>query len=121
MIGIITIVKVNNYGAELQAFALQKKLELLGYRSEIIDYLYYKNWNFNDTAMSKPFISMGIKAKAVYWAKYRLVNFLLAKVFPVFNKSVRLRLLRFDSFHRRNTKFSRQYRSMPDLYNAKLD
>lgn len=121
MIGIITIVKVNNYGAELQAFALQKKLELLGYRSEIIDYLYYKNWNFNDTAMSKPFISMGIKAKAVYWAKYRLVNFLLAKVFPVFNKSVRLRLLRFDGFHRRNTKFSRQYRSMPDLYNAKLD
>lgn len=121
MIGIITIVKVNNYGAELQAFALQKKLELLGYRSEIIDYIYYKNWNFNDTAMSKPFISMGIKAKAVYWAKYRLVNFLLAKVFPVFNKSVRLRLLRFDSFHRRNTKFSRQYRSMPDLYNAKLD
>lgn len=41
-IGIITIVKVNNYGAELQAYALQKKLNLLGYDAEIIDYLFYE-------------------------------------------------------------------------------
>ena len=42
-VGIITILKVNNYGAELQAFALQRKLQLMGYDSEIIDYLFYKN------------------------------------------------------------------------------
>lgn len=36
-IGIITIVKVNNYGAELQALALQKKLCLMGYDAEIIN------------------------------------------------------------------------------------
>lgn len=42
-IGIITILKVNNYGAELQAYALQRVLNLLGYDAEIIDYLFYKN------------------------------------------------------------------------------
>lgn len=121
MIGIITIVRVNNYGAELQAFALQKKLELMDYESEIIDYLYYKNWNFKDSSMSRPFISMDAKAKVMYWLKYRLVNFLIAKIFPVFSKSVRLRQRRFENFHRLNSKFSRQYRSMPDLYRARHD
>ena len=48
-IGIITIVKVNNYGAELQAFALEKKLQQLGYDTEIINYLYYKNWRYQDS------------------------------------------------------------------------
>lgn len=41
-VGIVTIVKVNNYGAELQAFALQRKLCLMGYRAEVIDYLFLK-------------------------------------------------------------------------------
>ena len=40
-IGIITILKVNNYGAELQAYATQKVLQLMGYDAEIIDYLFY--------------------------------------------------------------------------------
>ena len=42
-IGIITIQKCNNFGADLQAFALQKKLLLLGYEAENIDYVFYKN------------------------------------------------------------------------------
>lgn len=37
-IGIITIHKINNYGSVLQAFALQKVLQLKGYDVEIIDY-----------------------------------------------------------------------------------
>lgn len=36
-IGIITFVKCDNYGAELQAYALQKKLNLLGYDAEVIN------------------------------------------------------------------------------------
>lgn len=36
-IGIITFVKCDNYGAELQAYALQKKLNLMGYDAEVID------------------------------------------------------------------------------------
>lgn len=36
-IGIVTFVKCDNYGAELQAYALQKKLNLMGYDAEVID------------------------------------------------------------------------------------
>ncbi len=39
-IGIITMHKVINYGSALQAYALQKALEKIGYQSEIIDYIY---------------------------------------------------------------------------------
>ena len=41
-IGVITIEQVNNYGAELQAYATQKVLQTMGYNAEIIDYLFYK-------------------------------------------------------------------------------
>ena len=37
-IGILTFFHANNYGAVLQAFSLQKKLESLGYQAECIDY-----------------------------------------------------------------------------------
>lgn len=37
-VGIITIHKINNYGSVLQAYALQKTCEDLGYNVEIIDY-----------------------------------------------------------------------------------
>jgi hypothetical protein len=36
-IGIITYVKCDNYGAELQAFALQRKLNMLGYDAEVVN------------------------------------------------------------------------------------
>ncbi len=120
-IGIITIDKVNNYGAELQAFALQKKLEKLGYDCEIIDYLYYKNWKFKDTNLSKPFAPMSGKEQLAYWLKYRLANFVLDKVFPLFHQATRIRLKRFEKFHRENTKFSRPYHSMIKLYRTPPD
>lgn len=120
-IGIITIVKVNNYGAELQAFALQKKLELAGFQSEIIDYLYYKNWRFKDTKASRPFVALGAKGKVAYWVKYRLLNFILEKVLAVVNGNVRRRMMRFEDFHRQNTRFSRTYYSMPQLYGGRSD
>lgn len=41
-IGIITMHKVLNFGSALQAYALQRKMTLLGYHSEIIDYA--SNW-----------------------------------------------------------------------------
>lgn len=39
-IGIITMHKVLNYGSALQAYALQKKMLLMGYENELIDYLF---------------------------------------------------------------------------------
>lgn len=41
-VGIITMHKVPNFGSALQAFALQQKVDLLGYDAEIVDY-YYPN------------------------------------------------------------------------------
>ena len=79
-IGIITICKVNNYGAELQAFATQKRLEQMGHKAEIIDYLYYKNWQFKDTTLSQPFITINTKGKLMYWLKYRLASWAVDKI-----------------------------------------
>lgn len=120
-IGVITIEQVNNYGAELQATATVKVLQSMGYDAEIIDYCYYKNWNFKDTQMSAPFVSMGAKGRLMYWIKYRLVNWFVVKVLPKFFPTVRRRILRFDDFHKINTKMSKKYLSMPDLYQAKMD
>lgn len=121
MIGIITIVKVNNYGAELQAFALQKKLELLGFESEIIDYIYYKNWRFKDTKASRPFVPAGLKGRLMYWIKYRLIGCFADVVLPKINGNVKKRTKCFTEFHARNTKFSKTYRSMLELYADDLE
>ena len=47
-IGIITIHKINNYGSVLQAYALQKVCEDLGYKVEIIDYDFPNNFHRNN-------------------------------------------------------------------------
>ena len=111
-----------NVSAQISpSFALQKKLELAGFQSEIIDYLYYKNWRFKDTKASRPFVALDTKGKMVYWIKYRLLNFILEKVLAIVNGNVRRRMKRFDDFHRQNTRFSKMYCSMPRLYAEKWD
>lgn len=114
-IGIITICKVNNYGAELQAFATCKKLEQLGYDAEIIDYTYYKDWRYKDSRRSKPLLPMNRKEMFVYWMKYRFINCLVDTVFPIFSAAIRKRKVNYNAFIRKG-RFSRPYRSMDDLY-----
>lgn len=115
-VGIITIVNVNNYGAELQAFATFRKLQLMGYNAEIINYLYYKDWQYIDSKMSRSFNSMSIKGKIIYFAKYRVASFVLNKILPLICKDVKQRIANFNSFHQHNTRFSKLYKSMKDLY-----
>lgn len=119
-IGIITICKVNNYGAELQAFATQKQLERMGYQAEIIDYLYYKNWKFKDSTLSQPFVSAGFKRKIIYWLKYRLISWAVDKILPLFNNNERRRKQNYQLFINKGC-YSRQYNSMDELYNANMD
>ena len=52
-VGVVTILKVNNYGAELQAYATQAVLKKLGWNAEIIDYLFYKNSDFKNLNSAK--------------------------------------------------------------------
>tara|TARA_R110000744_G_scaffold147789_4_gene260836 strand:- start:1793 stop:2932 length:1140 start_codon:yes stop_codon:yes gene_type:complete len=115
--GIITILNVNNYGAELQAFALHHKLKQMGYDNEIINYLYYKNPLYKGEAASRPLIKTSIKNKlkdlALKWIdKYS------AYKYPEIAKK---RKLRFFDFHKEHTSLSKVYKSYSELYEAKLD
>lgn len=71
-IGIITIHKINNYGSVLQAYALQKVCEDLGYKVEIIDYDFPNNFHQNnkystasDTQPNEPKWIKALFAKAL--------------------------------------------------------
>ncbi len=115
-IGIITILNVNNYGAELQAFALHHKLKLMGYDNEIINYLYYKNPEYISEINSKPLIKTSVKNKlkdlAIKWLdKYSALKY------PDIAK---IRKQRFDDFHKNNTALSKVYKSYSELYDANL-
>lgn len=114
-VGIVTIVKVNNYGAELQAFALQRKLCLMGYRAEVIDYLFYKHRDFVREKVSRPFYHypFGKRVKEFLlpqWEKLRC---------SVYAGHARKRRERFRLFHERFTDFSAvTYTSYSRLYAA---
>ena len=116
-IGIITILKVNNYGAELQAYATQAALRRLGYDAEIIDYLFYKNPGHIPTPKSAPLFKFPLKKR------------LAERLYPIIAKmrssgngdAAKRRAGRFASFHERNTSMSAIYRTIDDLYGAKLD
>lgn len=63
-IGIITIHKINNYGSVLQAYALQKVCEDLGYEVEIIDYQFPNKFHRNNK-YSKSFDSQPNEPKVI--------------------------------------------------------
>lgn len=111
-IGIITILKVNNYGAELQAYAMQAVLQRLGYNAEIIDYLFYKNPEHKATRLSKPVFRLGWKKRIAEWLYPKLEKLKAGKN----SESQRRRMERFEQFHRTNTRMSRTYKTMDDLY-----
>jgi len=120
-IGVITIEQVGNYGAELQCYATQKVLQNIGCDAEIIDYCYYKDYKYKDSKMSDPFVPMTFKEGIFYVLKYRIVNRFVDKVLLLFNSNIARRNSRFAAFHAENTKMSRKYMSMPELYEASMD
>ena len=117
-IAIITISKVNNYGAELQSFALQNVLVALGYRAEILDYPYYKNDKFKYTKMARPFVTIGLKRQVK-----ELINPLLYKLKSLPHRKAKLsRDRKFAEFHQKNTRFSNiTFLTIDELYKSELD
>ncbi len=112
-VGIITILKVNNYGAELQAFALQRKLNIMGYNAEIIDYLFYKHPQYKRESISSPFYKLPLKKRVKEYLE-PIVNKI--KSFKNYT-AYKSRVAAFDKFHSDNTKFSREcYTSYSKLY-----
>lgn len=115
-IGIVTIVNVNNYGAELQAFALQHKLTLMGHDTEIIDYVFGINHthDFRGEVLTVP----------LPW-KTRLQRKLLPYIETVadafYPKARESRRQKFREFHEQYNRLSRQkYASVKSLYNAPM-
>lgn len=113
-IGIITILQVNNYGAELQAFALQQKMNLMGYDAEIINYLFYKNKGFRRERDSNPQYPFPFKKKV---KEHLLPLYEKLRCLP-YREEAAKRNRGFEAFHKSHTKFSAQtYRSYSQLYN----
>lgn len=116
-IGIITILKTNNYGAELQAYATQEALNSLGYEAQIIDYLFYKNPGHIRTPKARPLFKHGIK-KRLTEILYPIITLIETKL----NKGKNLiRNRRFNQFHVDNTAMSPTYRTFEELYAQKID
>lgn len=111
-IGIITIQKCDNFGADLQAYALGAKLRSLGYDAENIDYLFYKHPRHKKTCASRP----SFKLSAIN----RLKEWLLPKINAVRGLRRRgdeaARCAKFAAFFEANVRASRSYRTIDDLY-----
>lgn len=116
-IGIVTILKVNNYGAELQAYATQAILKKLGYEAEVIDYLFYKNSGHKKTKGSKPVLPFSVMARLKEWLYPKVTA--LKSVGQ--GKAWQKREERFEQFHSLNTSLSHTYNSIEELYAARMD
>jgi hypothetical protein len=114
-IGIMTIFKANNYGAELQAFALQKKLSLMGHESELIDYPFYKYPSHVASRQSKPIFNIGLKNRV----KERVYPYLVALQRVPIRKDIKRKQERMDAFYRKHFRLSDVcYNSIEALYAA---
>lgn len=111
-IGIITIQKCNNYGADLQAYALGAKLRTMDYDAENIDYLFYKHPRHQGGKLERPALPISMKN--------RIKEFLfpiIATFKGVRNRSVTIeRRRRFDEWFNANIRVGREYRSVKSLY-----
>ena len=114
-IGIITIQKCNNFGADLQAFALQKKLQLMGYDAENIDYVFYKNSRHLKGMGEKPVLRLSIANRikeALFPALERVRNFKN-------HRAMAERATKFAAWSAKNVRQSPEYRSVASLYAAR--
>jgi hypothetical protein len=112
-IGIITILKVNNYGAELQAYATQRAFQLNGGDAEIIDYLYYKNCGHKRERWSYPVFKYPMKFRVREWVM-KLRDKYMAIRYPEASQEREGNYTHFQSYMR----FSRLYHSYSELYNG---
>jgi hypothetical protein len=115
-VGIITIQQVDNYGAELQAYALFKKLSNEGHKVQIINYLYVKHPDHKEEKESAPFALFSLKDK-IKWKIFRVAQLLM----PYYKRRTFInRKSKFDDFYK-NICYSDTFKSISSLYNSNLD
>lgn len=116
-IGIITIVNVNNYGAELQAFALQHQLTLMGHQAEVINYVFGINpdHDFKGETLTIP---LSFKTRI----KRKILPYIETTIDSFYPKTREKREFKFNEFHKKyNRLTSITYHSVKSLYNGSLD
>lgn len=116
-IGILTILNVNNYGAELQCCALYRKLHEMGYDAEVVNYLFgihpEHRLKGEKRTVPIPFIQD---------VKVRMLP-IVQNLFCLFHqKNKRIRNGRFEEFHRKYNRLTgKVYPSVKSLYDASFD
>lgn len=115
-VGVITIQKCGNYGADLQAFALQAKLRQMGYDAENIDYLFYKHPRHRGGGRDeRPIFRLGL----VNRAKEALFP-LVGKIRSIVHwRRDRERRRRFDSWFALNVRCGAEFRCVRELTAAR--
>lgn len=113
-IGILTILNVNNYGAELQCCALYRKLTSMGYDAEVINYLFGINPK-HDFRGERRTVPISFKQNV----KVRLLP-IVQNLFCLFHhKNKALRNKRFDEFHANYSHLTKTtFPSVSSLYEA---
>ena len=66
-VGIATIFDCDNYGAELQAYALAQVLGAMGHEARLIDYPFYKSPRFRRTALAAPVVPLSPLNQVKEW------------------------------------------------------
>lgn len=80
-VGIITIHKIENYGSVLQAYALQRQCELLGYDVKVIDYQYPNKFQKAQPANIEP--------DSIITTKQKILKYLYAIQILLHNHRIR--------------------------------
>lgn len=112
-IGILTIWQIYNYGAELQAYALQRAINIFGFDCENINYPFYKNPVHVKCFASKPDFKLSLQNRLkefLFPLQQRFFEFYHVKMEQERNFS-------FNNFHCQHTRQSTiRYLSLNDLY-----
>ena len=114
-VGIITIQKCDNYGADLQAYALGAKLRSLGYDAENIDYVFYKNPRHKGGKLESPIFRLSL-ANRIREALFPLVSLLRSLAHPQSLRNRRVRRRKFAAWFVGHVKCGQEYRSAQELY-----
>ena len=111
-IGIITIQKCDNFGADLQAYALGAKLRTLGYDAENIDYLFYKHPRHQGGPGERPIFKLTI-ANRVKEFLFPLVSGIKKLIH---RRAMAARRAKFNSWTDKHLRCGPEYRSVASLY-----
>lgn len=111
-VGIITYHHYYNYGTILQAFALQKKIETLGYNAEVIDY----HEEVTRTTAEKIKDRIVNLPKIITSPRTYLDKIKQSKTYSLYSSEVAARIYEFEAFYKKNLHVSEmKYGSSAEL------